>query len=42
MEDEFESRGCEMNPELCEEEFDEDGLDFTEEEKKHFGFGEDY
>ncbi len=34
--DRFKKQGCEFNPELCEEEFDEEGLNFAEEEEKYF------
>ena len=36
MSNEYEKRGCEFNPELCEEEFGEDGINFDDEEEKYF------
>jgi hypothetical protein len=37
----YESRGCEFMPEVCEEDFSEEGEDFDKIENDYFG-GENY
>lgn len=41
MSDKFEKHGCEMNPELCEEEFELDGEDFGDIERDHFSYDDE-